>query len=248
MAAKKKNKGQALFRLVTVDGIPVEPRKKAQSTSGRITSHGTSPLDSRSINIASDSRHRRVPYATLRKWPSVVSHLSAKPSASESERVFKKESRSMTHYHQTVIGRQSPFGEFTKWCPSNDNKRMVSEEDLALRRLRIKNLSRFLEREGISQSELARRYADYRSKSGEKPIKPSFFSDLLREKKSFGEKLATGLERTVGLKKGQLSEENSPLEMELAEDPEEAVLDFLREMSPKQRAKFLERLKERHRA
>lgn len=152
----------------------------------------------------------------------------------------------MTHYHQTVIGRQPPSGEYTKWLPLTDNVRMEKDDVEALRALRKLNLQRFLTREGMSQSTLARKYADYRSVHAPhaKPIKPSFFNDVLRDKaKSFGEKLAYAIEKTVGLKKGQLSVEDSPLEMdELPASQEDEVLDFLQNMPPKKRAQLLERL------
>ncbi len=78
--AINKNKGQALFSLATLDGIPVEPRTYAQSTSGRTFPQGTAPPLSRSIEMASDSP-MRCPFETaLRKYPTEVPQRRAKSS------------------------------------------------------------------------------------------------------------------------------------------------------------------------
>lgn len=154
----------------------------------------------------------------------------------------------MTDYHQTVIGNATPFGEFTKWLRPFDNKGMDNADALALRALRKLNLRRFMNREGLNQSDLARKYADYRTEheGNSKPVKPSFFNDLLRdENKSFGEKLALALEKALHLKHGELSKKNSPLEMDhSAPAAEDEVLKLLNSLPPKRRAQFIEKLGE----
>lgn len=107
-------------------------------------------------------------------------------------------------YHCTVIGKATPFREFSERRMHVDNSSMDIEELAAIRR---DNLRRFVDTklEG-NLSALARAYRP------DNP-RPSFFSDLFRKKKHFGEKLALELETRLGLKKDQLSIPGSPLEM-----------------------------------
>ena len=73
--------------------------------------------------------------------------------------------------------------------------------------VRRANLRRFVDlRMDGNLSALARKYRP------DNP-RPNFFSDLLRGAKNFGEKLAFELETCTGLKYGQLSIKDSPLEM-----------------------------------
>ena len=73
--------------------------------------------------------------------------------------------------------------------------------------IRRANLRRFVDAHmGGNLSKLARTYRP------DNP-RPNFFSDLLRGAKNFGEKLAYELESCTGLKYGQLSLKESPLEM-----------------------------------
>lgn len=57
-----------------------EPRKYAQSTSGRVSSTGTAPELSRSSEMANDSRMRSLVESTLRRYPTDVPQRLAKPS------------------------------------------------------------------------------------------------------------------------------------------------------------------------
>lgn len=180
-----------------------EPRRCAQSTSGRSSSQATLPPDSRSISIANDSPQGRQLSATLRRCPALVPHRAAKASRSEGDIVFRKDWRSMPDYHQTVIVNATPFVEFTKWCSLNQDIHMENEAA----ETRRENLRRLIERDfRDNQSLFARAYAPGNEK-------PSFINDLVRKgsKKSFGEKTARKIEMAAGLLPGQLSLPNSPL-------------------------------------
>lgn len=178
-----------------------ELRTYAQSTSEQSDSQRTFPCDSRSSETASDSEHDRVPYTTLRRWPKDVLQRAARAFRSETVIDFQKLMRSMAHYHHAVIEKQSPSGDFTRRCRSVDNSGM--ENPMAP--IRRRNLQRLIDRDfGGIQSAIARAY------SPENPT-PSYFSDLLRGKKSFAEVAAFNIEERIGLKVGQLSIPDSPL-------------------------------------
>jgi hypothetical protein len=199
----EKRKGQARLRLVFTRDA--DDRRYAQSTAGQFSSHGTSPPDSRSISTARDSPQGFTPYATFIKCPSEVPQREANARLSETGRAFRY-SRSFMggDYHCTVTGKATPFREFTGRCVAPDNRPMKIEE---LPEIRRANLRRYLELHlSNNLSELARRYRP------DNP-RPSFFSDLLRGKKHFGEKLAFALESCLDLKEGQLSMAESPLEL-----------------------------------
>lgn len=203
-------KDQSHLRLVVNrdDDLFDDPRRYAQSTSARSDSHVTSPLDSRSMFTASDSPQGRRPYATLRRWPTVVLHRSAKLDRSAGSIPVKNSLNSMPDYHHTVIERATPFGDFTGWCRSSDNKRMTRKQKADIRRA---NLRRFIDLHmERNLSELARCYAKYK---GGRAARPTFFSDVMRGEKGFGETLAEDLENAVRLKTGQLSLADSPLEL-----------------------------------
>jgi len=88
MAVKKKN--QARLRLTTVDGIRVdEPRRYAQSTSGRMCSHFTAPPLSRSNAIAVDSAIRSLAEIAFRRYPTEVSQRAAKSTCSSGLRELR---------------------------------------------------------------------------------------------------------------------------------------------------------------
>ena len=195
---------QPVLRLATNCGEIVDPDclMYAQSTSGRSSSQRTAPLDSRSIEIARDSAQLR-PYATLRKWPAVVPHRTAKDSRSANDMGFRKNLSSMHAYHHMVTAEATPNGAFTEWCMPADNSGMENS-DADTRRA---NLNRLIESQySGNRSAIARDY-------NPKEPKPQFFSDLLRKNsgKSFGEKVARKIEEAVGLLKGQLDIPNSPL-------------------------------------
>lgn len=195
-------RSHARLRLAFVDGVAVEPRRKAQSTSGRVSSHRTTPLLSRSMEIESDSAHDRVPCATFFRCPTVVSHRSANDSRSTGDRLFQKGLKSMTDYHHTVITNATPFGEFTNWCSGLQTSPMKIVELAGIRRT---NLRRYVdEKLDGNVSELNRRY---RGGKGA----PSYFNDLLAGRKSFGEKVARAIEKALNLATGQLDLKDSPL-------------------------------------
>lgn len=85
------SKSQARLRLaelglVLIDCGTADPRRYAQSTSGRISSHRTRPPLSRSKAIASDSPNRPLVESFLRMYPMDVPHRAAKDFCSESGR------------------------------------------------------------------------------------------------------------------------------------------------------------------
>lgn len=181
------------------------PRRYAQSALGQSDSQRTSPLDSRSISIASDSAHERVRYAMLRRCPEDVPQRSANAARSAKVIDFQKARSVMTSdYHQTVTRKATPNGQFTKWCRPSENC-LVTTPIADIRRA---NLKRLIERDfGNNYSAIARAH------NPANPA-PNYFSGLLRigSKKSFGEKAARKIENQVGLKTGQLDIPNSPLE------------------------------------
>ena len=71
----KSRSTHARFRVIEGGRSPrtlLEPRKYAQSTSGRKSSHRTTPADSRSISMAKDSRMDCFTEIALRKYPTEV--------------------------------------------------------------------------------------------------------------------------------------------------------------------------------
>lgn len=192
----------ARLRLAFVDGVAVDPRRNAQSALGHVSSQGTSPPDSRSREIASDSEHGRVPYTTFLRCPTVVSHRSASDSRSAGDSVFQKGLSFMPDYHHTVISNATPFGEFTEWCFGVQTSPMKNVEQAAIRRA---NLRRYVdEKLDGNVSELNRRYREGKGV-------PSYFNDLLAGRKSFGEKVARAIEKALDLAAGQLDVKDSPL-------------------------------------
>lgn len=197
----KRTKGQPVLSLVAFN--PAVPRRYAQSTSGQSDSTFSAALDSRSIPIASDSEHGLVPYATLRKWPTVVPQRAAKSSRLSTGSDFKKVFKSMTYYHHTVTNKATPIGVFTKRLSIGETGRMDVEQLKAIRRL---NLARAIDiyLDG-NRSEMARLYNPMEPK-------PQQISELITNpKRSFGEKVARKLEEAIGLQRGQLDIENSQL-------------------------------------
>lgn len=207
METRKRN--QAGLRLVWINrDLSDDPRKYPQSAFGHDSSHGTAPFDMRSISIASVSEHERVPYATLRKWPSVVPHATAKASRSLTGMPVKKVFRSMSDYHHTVILNATPNGEFTKWCPVTHNPVMADSLQNTKPAIRRANLQRFIDLKlGGNKSKFSRRMG-YES--------PSYVNDLLKPTggKSFGEKTARKIEARIGLLEEQLDLKDSPLFMD----------------------------------
>jgi len=207
-------RGQSHLRLVfSRDESLEDPRKCAQSTSGLNSSQVTSPRDSRSMLIASDSPQGLSPYATLRRWPAVVPQRSANDSRSARDRAFKNVKRSIPEYHHMVNISATPFVEFTKRCTSVDNEGMESDR-LKIQEVRRENTRRVVERffRG-NQAALARAYNPANPDS---QATRSYINDLLKDppRKNFGEKASWKIEDAVGLRRGQLSIPNSPLELD----------------------------------
>lgn len=191
-------------RHLTLVIVNEEPRKCAQSTSERNSSQVTRRADSRSISIARDSPQGLKPYATLRRWPLVVPQRDANCSRSSGVMDFQKTLSCMDDYHHMVISNATPLGEFTKWCNTRDNQGMANPTAP----IRRANLRRLIERDfGNNQSAFSQ--AVYPDRT------PSYVNDLLRESsdkpKSFGEIAARKIEDSLGLARGQMDIENSPL-------------------------------------
>lgn len=215
---RKERKTYAHLRPVPdLDDFSAEPLRYAQSNSGQASSQLTFPSLSRSMETASDSLHVRVPYATLRRWPGVVPHRSAKSSRSITLRDFQKLLRSMPQSHQMVIQKAIPSGVFTKWCTARDNFFMSTPTQEEIRKklheVRRANLREYCRRYRKNKSDLARMF----SKAFDtESVSTSMFSEILKEgsTKSFGEVFAYRLEHALRLKQGQLSIPKSPLELE----------------------------------
>lgn len=114
--------------------------------------------------------------------------------------------------------------------------------------MRRKNLQRFVDRYMKGNfSELARKYAQH---MGGRPPRATFFSDVMRGAKGFGETLAENVEAAVRLKSGQLSVQDSPLELlePIKKKPAEqltAALDSLEDHEALEVVDFIEQLKAR---
>ena len=104
---------QARLRLATVDGIAVDPRKYAQSTSGRSDSHGTAPPLSRSSAITSDSPSCGFVDRALRRYPMVVLQRPANRVCSETESELRY-ARS-----DSIEQRYLPLGTVLSSTPGN---------------------------------------------------------------------------------------------------------------------------------
>lgn len=234
-----KTTNQTHLRVVTREGRFEDPRTYAQSTSGQSDSHGTSPLDSRSISTASPSPHGFTPYATFIKCPRDVPQRSAKSRRSSTDLCLRNSMSFIgPDYHRTVISKATPFREFTGQCLRMDNPSMDIKELPVIRRA---NLRRFVDAHlGGNLSALARKYRP------DNP-RPNFFSDLLRGEKHFGEKLAYELETCTGLKYGQLSLKDSPLELReiVRETTSEDILEGLTPSERQEALKLIADIKSR---
>jgi len=91
----------------------------------------------------------------------------------------------MRNYHHKVTTIATPFGEFTKWCKSDE---MLPVDDI--QQLRRDRLRDYIKAQALSVNAFAI----------ELGRQASFFSDLLRGEKSFREKLVEKLEAEVSKK------------------------------------------------
>lgn len=125
---------------------------------------------------------------------------------------------------------------------------MTREEKAEVRRV---NLRRFVDRHMDGNlSELARRYGEH---MGGREPRATFFSDVMRRAKGFGETLAEAVESAVRLKPGQLSLPDSPLELlepvrKLPADQLKAEVDTLDPAEAGEVLEFIEELKNRRKA
>lgn len=201
--------GQPWVPFFVETGTAVFPRRYAQSTSERIVSHETSPPDSRSMLIASDSPQVLQPYATLLRWRSVVPQRIAKASRSASDLPLRNSLSSIATLHHTVLIDATPNGEFTKRCQATSIPGMDASDLEAQKKIRIENLTALISvKYAGNAAALARACKKL----------PQYINDLVGGRKSFGEKAAWALEDGAGLIRGQLSIKNS----KLIEDPSKA--------------------------
>lgn len=203
---------QALFTLATVDGLAVtaDPRRYAQSTSGRNTSQRMTPPLSRSISTTSDSRMRSPVEITLRKYPTVVLQRAAKSSCSDrsSELRYDRSTSDADASGAIDVGvlpiskiQSIPCGNLPNGMrgydaamedPKKLNKRLSD--------LRFKNFAELLQRQySDSPTEFCSR-TGYNS--------PTTVSQLKTRKKSFGADQAREMEVWAGLERYELEKED----------------------------------------
>jgi len=193
----------ARLRVVDPSGEEREPRRYAQSTSGRMVSHETRPSDSLSMLTARDSPQVLQPYATLLRCRKVVPQRRANDSRSATELLLRNSFSSMPLLHHTVLNDATPNGEFTKWCHAPSIPGMDSSELKNLKLVRTENLIALIRRDFAGNAAALARECE---KS------PSYINDLVAGRKpSFGEKAVMAIESGAGLIRGQLSIKNSPL-------------------------------------
>jgi hypothetical protein len=213
-----KNATQARLRLASlgghvIDGGKEEPRKYAQSTSGRRSSQRTTPRLSRSKAIASDSPKRPLVDSFLRMYPIEVPERLAKRCCSEG-------GRELTYSRSDSMGNYSlppgtvPSSLTGNWPSSTAayvadmrNRKAELEKLYAVRRRR---LSQLVDEYG-SQAELARTL----SRSNLAVLaNESYLSRLLSGKprteggKNIGGDTAAEIERLTKKPTGWLSREN----------------------------------------
>jgi len=141
----------------------------------------------------------------------------------------------MPNYHHTVIKKQSPSVEFTKWLLRGENTGVKIQD---LHEVRRENLRRFLVIKTWNKTDMAKAYAKLKKR---RDPRPGFFSELLstkepkpgKKRRPFAEKLAWDIEDAVRLKRGQLSIKNSPLEIreDMVLAPLEKLKQALQDMS-----------------
>lgn len=192
--------------LIDSDGKTALPRRYAQSTSGLQSSQVTTPLDSRSTLIASDSPQVRLPYATLFKWPKVVSHRRAKSSRSTMDSDFQNSSSSIARCHHMVSGNAIPIGDLTKRLEIGENSGMEREE---LNEVRRDNLREYV------RVHCDGKKAQMIKKLPQKSGNEAYWRAVLgKGKKSFSWQKARETEPALGLIEGELEVPNSQLRMD----------------------------------
>jgi hypothetical protein len=180
---QRNNKNQARLRLAwTNPDLADEPRRYAQSTSGRMDSTGTSPPLSRSSAMAVDSAIRSFVESALRRYPTVVPQRAAYECWASRSR----ELRYLRSGEGDSIGRTLPygkeiaipFGHLPVAAYSYDESMSLS--DTRRRRLRL------LIGQAGSQKALSE-MCGFQS--------DNYISQLLKPGKSFGEKAARRIEK-----------------------------------------------------
>lgn len=201
---------QARLSVVTADGDLAEPRRYAQSTSGRKTSQRMCPPLSRSISTTSDSRMRSPVDITLRRYPTVVLQRPAKDSCSARSSELRYERSISDAVTSDAIGsgvlpnskiQSIPFGNLPNGMPGYDaGMEDPKKLNKHLGQLRFKNFSELLHRQyGDSPTVFCSR-TGYNS--------ATTVSQLKTRKKSFGADLARELEMWAGLDRYELEKED----------------------------------------
>lgn len=182
---------QAKLRVVDLSGDVREPRRYAQSTSGRMDSHETTPPDSRSILIASDSRNGCATDIALRKYPTVVPQRSANESCDSRSSEFKyRRSASMSLIllngkSSSILDGNLPFGN--RGYDAEMAKRLTRQE---LKEIRFRNFDALLDRYDGSP----KKFCEKTGYTSETTI-----SQLKTRKKAFGTDLGRQIAEAAGL-------------------------------------------------
>lgn len=192
-----KNENQARLRLAWINpDFTDDPRRYAQSTSGRMDSTGTSPPLSRSSAMAVDSAIRSFVESAFRKYPTVVPQRAAYDSWSSRSRELRylRSGGEDSMRFTLPYGKESAisFGHLPPEGHSYHGRMSLS--DIRRRRLRL------LISEFGSQKELAIA-CSFQS--------DNYISQLLKPGKSFGEKAAHRIEDGAKKPRGWLDKDET---------------------------------------
>lgn len=188
---------QARFRLVGANGDLIDvPRRYPQSTSGRVSSTGTSPPLSRSSEIDVDSAIRCFVDMALRRYPTEVSQRAAKSSwadLSRELRYVRSASMPGSLLNSKIVS--IPFGNL----PSGNRGYDFRMDRKRLKELRFKNFDELMLRYENSPKRFCAE-TGYGS--------PTVISQLKNRQRAFGADMARELERVAGLEKYALESES----------------------------------------
>lgn len=184
----------ARLRLASVDGVAArEPRKYAQSTSGRMDSQVTSPPDSRSIDMTSDSPSRGRVESALRKYPIVVPQRLANFACSSVD-------RDPRYVRSSSISQALPMGNILSiplgHLPVGNSLYPVDMDVQVIRRKRLQ--------------QLVQEYGTQTALADKLEIEQNYISRALSGKKRIMEDFATKVELATGKPAGWMSRIEKP--------------------------------------
>jgi hypothetical protein len=193
------NKNQARFRVVRADGKLELPRRYAQSTSGRMCSHFTTPPLSRSSAMAVDSAIRSLAEIAFRRYPTEVSQRPAKAACSCGLRELRYlRSDSMDTVLRNSNDCAIPFVHLLSGNAPYDREMDIQETRRARLRLLVKEFS--------TQTALAKQL----------DVEQNYISRLLKNG-HFGEKTARKIETKANKPQGWLDGDIADQEPSLPE-------------------------------